>query len=99
MKMSLLGWIRYKKIQLDEAIERFVIIYSPPRELFTVVVPVVLALLLVLGAFLAGYPLKGVEKTQTVESDKMKAYNELMAQMNGVEGGASDANGTQQADT
>jgi archaeal flagellar protein FlaJ len=75
-----------KKEELHELAERIRIIYNPPREYFTVAVPVFIALLLVFGAFLAGYPLLGTEKAQQTDSDKMKAYKELMAQMNTDEG-------------
>ena len=78
--------ITRKREELRELAERIRIIYNPPREYFTVLVPVFIAVLLVLGAFLAGYPFIGTEKAQQTESDKTKAYQELLAQMNADEG-------------
>jgi len=75
-----------KKEEFSELRERIRILYNPPREYFTIVLPVAIAILIVLGAFLAGYTFQGTEKVQTSESDKQKALNELMAQMNAEEG-------------
>jgi flagellar protein FlaJ len=68
--------------ELHELAERVKILFTPPREYFTVVIPIAVAVLLVLGAFLAGYPLMGTEKAQQGVSEKQKAYEELLAQMN-----------------
>jgi len=81
--------IARKKEELGELAERIHILYNPPREYFTILVPVVLAILLVIGAALSGMTFKGIEKTQVGESDKVKAYQELMAQMNAEEGGTA----------
>ena len=74
--------IQQKIENLKEVAERIQILYNPPREYFTILVPVIIAILLVLGAFVAGYTFKGIEKTQSTENDKLKAYQELVAQMN-----------------
>jgi len=71
-----------QKEQLHELAERIRILYNPPREYFTVVVPVVIAILLVLGAFLAGFTFQGTEKAVQGESDKVQQLKELMAQLN-----------------
>ncbi len=68
--------------ELRELAERIRILYNPPREYFTVLVPVVIAILLVLGAFLAGYTFHGTEKEVQQGEDKEKALQEFMAQMN-----------------
>ncbi len=48
----------HKKMdELHEIIERIRIKYNPPRELFTIAIPVAVALLVVLTAFLMGYTL------------------------------------------
>jgi archaeal flagellar protein FlaJ len=78
-----------KKEELGELAERVRILYNPPREYFTILVPVLLALLLVIGAALSGMAFKGIEKTQAADSDKQKAYQELMAQMNPEESGTA----------
>jgi flagellar protein FlaJ len=72
--------------ELHELAERVRILFSPPREYFTIVIPVAIAVLLVVGAFLAGYPIMGTEKAQQGASAKQKAYEELVAQMNGDTG-------------
>jgi flagellar protein FlaJ len=89
--------ISQKREELRELAERIRIIYNPPREYFTVIVPVFIAVLLVFGAFLAGYPLLGTEKAQQTDSDKMKAYKELMAQMD-AEAGSSVQTDTSKTD-
>jgi hypothetical protein len=43
-----------KMEELHELAERVRILFSPPREYFTIVIPVAIAVLLVIGAFLAG---------------------------------------------
>jgi flagellar protein FlaJ len=79
--------IARKKEELAELAERIHILYNPPREYFTILIPVVIALLLVIGAAMSGVTFKGTEKVQAAESDKLRAYQELMAQMNAEEGG------------
>ena len=81
------SFIAKKREEAGEIWERIHILYNPPREIFTVLVPVLIALLLIAGAAMSGMELKGIEKAQTGESDKLKAYQELMAQMNAEEGG------------
>ena len=80
---------RSKKEELQEIIERIRIKYNPPRELFTVAIPVAIALLVVLTAFLMGYTLHTTTKQQasTATSDKEKALQAYLAQMN--EGGGN----------
>ena len=48
--------------ELHEIIERIQIKYNPPRELFTIALPVAVALLVVLAAFLMGYTIRTTEK-------------------------------------
>ena len=61
--------------------ERIRILYNPPRELFTIGIPVAIALLVLLGAFVAGYQFHGTTKDQsTTVSDKQKAYEALLAE-------------------
>jgi len=83
-----------KKEEFGELAEQIRILYNPPREYFTVVLPVVIAILIVLGAFLAGLTFQGTEKAQQGESDKQKALNELMAQINAQEGVTTPAPAT-----
>ena len=90
------GWFARKKEALGELAERIRILYNPPREYFTVLVPVAIAILLVLGAFLAGYTFKGTEKVQQTDSAKLQALNDLMAQLNTEEGGNIGENTTTQ---
>jgi flagellar protein FlaJ len=71
-----------KMEQLHELAERVRILFTPPREYFTIVIPVAVAVLLVVGAFLAGYQIMGTERAQDRVSEKQKAYEELLAQMN-----------------
>jgi flagellar protein FlaJ len=68
--------------------ERIRILYNPRREYFTIAVPVLIAILLVLGAFLAGYTFQGTEKVQQSDSAKLQAFQELEAQIN-AEGNAT----------
>ncbi|PKG31484.1 type II secretion system F family protein, partial [Methanoregula sp.] len=81
------SFIAKKREEAGDLWERIHILYNPPREIFTVLIPVLIALLLVAGAALSGIPIKGIEKGQAGESDKLKAYQELMAQMNAEDGG------------
>ncbi len=81
----------HKKLDdLNEVIERIKIKYNPPRELFTIAIPVAIALLVVLTAFLMGYTLHTTEKQQAVTtSDKDKALQAYLAQMNAGNGNAT----------
>ena len=47
-----------------------------------------LAVLLVLGAFIGGYQIKGIDKQTSTESDRVQKLKELTAQMNAEEGTA-----------
>ena len=89
-----------KMEELHELAERVRILFNPPREYFTIVLPVAIAILLVVWAILAGYPLLGTEKAQQQgASDKQKAFEEFMAQMNGDTGNltaTADAKNTAQ---
>ena len=80
--------------ELKEIAERIRILYNPPREYFTVVVPVVIAILLVLGAFLAGYTFQGTEKTTQGDSDKVQKLKEMMAQLDETAGSSPAGNAT-----
>lgn len=85
--------VNKKMDELHEIIERIRIKYNPPRELFTIAIPVAIALLVVLSAFLMGYTLHTTQKQVTVTtSDKEKALQAYLAQMNN-EGG----NGTEES--
>lgn len=86
--------IRISTEKINEIIERIQIKYNPPRELFTIVLPVSVALLIVLTAFLMGFPLMSTEKVQSTVSDKQKAYQEFMAQMEVENGNATTAAAT-----
>jgi len=88
--------VHKKMDELHELIERIRIKYNPPRELFTIALPVAVALLVVLTAFLMGYTIHTTEKQQAAAvSDKEKALQEYMAQMNAensnTTGGAASA--------
>ena len=87
---------RSKKEELHEIIERIRIKYNPPRELFTIAIPVAIALLVVLTAFLMGYTLHTTTKQQasTATSDKEKALQAYLAQMNAGTGNATGAAAT-----
>jgi flagellar protein FlaJ len=84
--------------RIHELAERIRILYNPPREYFTIGIPVFVAILLVVGAFFAGYTFMGTEKAVQGDSDKLKAYQELMAQMN-AEDGSSAVTESPKADT
>jgi flagellar protein FlaJ len=71
--------------EIHEIIERIRIRYNPPRELFTIAIPVTIALLVVLSAFLMGYTLRTTEKqasAATTESAKEQALQAYLTQMN-----------------
>jgi archaeal flagellar protein FlaJ len=81
--------------ELKELAERIRIIYNPPREYFTIVLPVILAILLLLGAVFMGYTFHGTQKQQQQgDSVKLQQLKEMEAQMNEEGGGASAANTT-----
>ncbi|MGB7787316.1 type II secretion system F family protein [Methanoregula sp.] len=80
--------------ELKEIVERIRIIYNPPREYFTIVLPVVLALLLIIGAVLVGYTFQGTEKQQAQgDSARLEQLKALQAQMDDT-GGAAAENST-----
>jgi flagellar protein FlaJ len=87
----------HKKMdEIHEIIERIRIKYNPPRELFTIAIPVAIALLVVLSAFLMGYTLRTTEKpvtaTSSATSAKEQALQAYLSQMNGnTTGGAASA--------
>jgi flagellar protein FlaJ len=83
----------HKKIdELNEIIERIRIKYNPPRELFTIALPVAVALLVVLAAFLMGYTLHTTDKQQAAtSSDKEKLLQEYLTQTNAENGNATGA--------
>jgi flagellar protein FlaJ len=83
--------------ELHELAERVRILFSPPREYFTIVIPVAIAVLLVVGAFLAGYPIMGTEKAQQTDSAKLQQLKELMAQLDET-GGTGQAADTTKTD-
>jgi flagellar protein FlaJ len=69
--------------KMHEVAERIQILYNPPREIFTIGVPVVIALMVLLGAVLTGSTFHGTQKaTDSTTSDRMKQLQELTAQMN-----------------
>ncbi|WP_292426242.1 type II secretion system F family protein [Methanoregula sp.] len=79
--------VHKKMEEFSEVIERIRIKYNPPRELFTIAVPIAVALLVVLTAFLMGYTLHTTEKQQaSTISDKEKALQAYLAQMNAENG-------------
>ena len=84
--------VHKKMDELHEIIERMQIKYNPPRELFTIALPVAVALLVVLAAFLMGYTIRTTEKQQavTTTSAKEEALQAYLAQMN-AEGNATGA--------
>jgi archaeal flagellar protein FlaJ len=92
------SWFTRKKEELAELAERIRILYNPPREYFTIGVPILLAFLLVLGAALSGMTFQGTDKTtQSGDSDKVQKLKELMAQLDETEN--TTANATAPADT
>lgn len=88
-----------RSMELHEVLERIRIKYNPPRELFTVALPVALALLIVLAAFMMGYTIHGIAKqTTTTTSDKEQALKEFLAQMD-TENSTANATGSPEAET
>jgi len=69
--------------KLHELAERIRIIYNPPREYFTIALPVAIALLVMVGAFMTGSTFHGTQKqTDASGDDRLKQLAELTAQMN-----------------
>src|SRR5208337_1344669 len=84
--------VHKKMDELHEIIERIRIKYNPPRELFTIALPVAVALLVVLTAFLMGYTLHTTEKQQaSTTNDREKVLQAYLAQMNGKGDNATGA--------
>ena len=82
--------VHKKMDELHEIIERIWIKYNPPRELFTIAIPVAVALLVVLAAFLMGYTIHTTEKQQaTTTSAKEQALQAYLAQVNAENGNAT----------
>ena len=74
-------FLKEKMEQFHEIAERIQILYNPPREIFTIGIPVFIALMVLLAAFLTGSTFHGTSKDQTTTvSDKQKAYEALLAQ-------------------
>ena len=48
--------------KMHDIAERISILYNPPREIFTIGVPVAIALMVLLGAFLTGSAFQGTQK-------------------------------------
>ncbi|HVP93619.1 MAG TPA: type II secretion system F family protein, partial [Methanoregulaceae archaeon] len=72
---------------LKEHIERLQIKYDLKREYFTIGIPVVIAILMIIIAFgLGQVELPGAANQTAQISDKEKAYQELMAQLNAENG-------------
>ena len=74
--------IKKRRVEFQEVLERIRIRYNPPRELFTLALPVAVAILIVLAAFLMGYTLHGIAKQTTTTSDKEQVLKDFLAQMN-----------------
>lgn len=61
-------------MELNELLERIRIKYNPPRELFTLALPVAVAILIVLAAFLMGYTLHWtIKQTPTTNAEEPSA--------------------------
>jgi len=84
--------------KMHDIAERISILYNPPREIFTIGVPVAIALMVLLGAFLTGSAFQGTQKaTASSEDARLKQLQELEAQLNeGGGGNATTGNGTMQ---
>jgi len=72
---------------LRETLEALAFKYNIRREYFTIILPVLLGIALVLAAVLTGHTL--AEQRPTQVDEKQKAYEELVKQLNGIEGGDS----------
>jgi flagellar protein FlaJ len=92
--------INQKIEELSEIGERIRIIYNPPREYFTIVLPVILALLLIVWAVLAGFTFMGTEKQQQAggSDTRLQQLKELEAQT-GESGGSASADNSSAAAT
>jgi flagellar protein FlaJ len=78
-------------ILMKQFLEGLRLKYTIRREYFTVLIPVAVALLFVAGAYFSGFAvLPGAEK-QAEKSDRQKAYEDLIKQMETVEGGDTAA--------
>ena len=89
--------ISQKIEELRELAERIRIIYNPPREYFTIVLPVILAILLIVWAVLAGFTFMGTEKQQQAggSDTRLQQLKELEAQTGeGESGGSASADNT-----
>ncbi len=85
--------------KMHDIAERISILYNPPREIFTIGVPVAIALMVLLGAFLTGSAFQGTQKaTGTTDDTRLKQLQELTAQLNqGSGGNATPGSETAQA--
>lgn len=66
---------------LRETIDKLVFKYNIRREYFTIVLPVLLGIALILAAFLTGHTLTEQQQSHQVD-EKLKAYEELVRQLN-----------------
>jgi flagellar protein FlaJ len=83
MALSLHSVIQKKVDRLHEIAERIRIIYNPPRELFTIGIPIAVALLIVIGAAITGMTLTGnAPSQQSTQNSREQALQEFLAQMN-----------------
>jgi archaeal flagellar protein FlaJ len=76
--------------ELKEIAERIRIIYNPPREYFTIALPVILALLLLIGAVFTGYTFQGTEKQQQGESSRSEQLKQFQEQIDAANGVSTD---------
>jgi flagellar protein FlaJ len=79
---------------LKQIVERIQILYNPPREIFTIGVPVFIALMVLLGAFLTGSTFHGTQKTVQTVSDREKQLQALTAELNEVNGTGNATTGS-----
>lgn len=73
-------------ISMKKFFEALSLKYTIRREYFSVLVPVVVAVLIVVVAYFSGIASLPGEEKQTETSDRQKAYEELLQQMEGEEG-------------
>lgn len=74
---------------IKQKFEDFVFKYQIRREYFTIGIPVIIAVLLVAGAFFTGFA--GFKEEVKEKTDRQKALDALVAQMASEEGGGSAA--------
>ena len=74
-------------ITMKKFFEALSLKYTIRREYFTVLVPVAVAVLIVVMAYFSGIASLPGEEKMTETSDRQKAYEELLKQMEGGEGG------------